>query len=50
MAAGQKLRKSKTSKGTHGAGGKGRSLTSIEKINMGGGALRQVKTRWAKPA
>lgn len=50
MAAGQKMRKQKTSKHEHGAGGKGRRLTGVEKINMGGGSLRTVKSRWAKPA
>ncbi len=45
----QRKRTPKTSKHEHGAGGKGRPLTGVEKINMGGGLLRNVKPRWAKP-
>lgn len=45
----QRKRATKTSKGIHGSGGKGRALTGVEKINLGGGLLRGVKTRWAKP-
>ncbi len=48
MATGQKQRKQKTSKGANGAGGKGRPLTGIEKINLGGGLLRNVKQRFTQ--
>lgn len=45
----QKSRAHKESKGIHGSGGKGRPLTTVEKINMGGGLLRNVSKRWAQP-
>lgn len=42
MAKGQKQRAKKTSQGIHGGGGKGRPLTGIEKILMGGGLYRNI--------
>lgn len=46
----QRSRTPKTSKGIHGGGGKGRPLTSVEKILISnGGLLRNVKPRWAAP-
>jgi hypothetical protein len=42
MATGQRQRKKKTSAGLHGGGGKGRRLTMVEKINMGGGLYRNI--------
>lgn len=42
MGKQQKSRASKTSNGVHGAGGKGRPLTGIEKILMNGGLYRNV--------
>ena len=45
MASGQRKRNKKTSKGIHGGGGKGRPLTHVEKVNMGGGLLRGLPKR-----
>lgn len=42
MATGQRQRAHKTSKGEHGGGGKGRPLTGVEKVLLGGGALRTI--------
>jgi hypothetical protein len=42
MATGQKQRAHKTSKGIHGGGGKGRPLSGVEKVLLGGGALRTI--------
>ena len=42
MATGQKQRAHKTSKGIHGGGGKGRPLTGVEKVLLGGGSLRTI--------
>ena len=44
----QKSRTPKTSKHEHGSGGKGRPLTEVEKINLGGGLLRNVKQRYTQ--
>jgi hypothetical protein len=38
----QKSRAHKESQGKHGGGGKGRPLTGIEKILMGGGLYRNI--------
>ena len=39
MGKQQRSRAKKESKGVHGSGGKGRSLTHVEKVILGGGML-----------
>lgn len=48
MAKGKRKRKSRTSQGIHGGGGKGRPLSTVEKVLMGGGLLVNVKKRAVK--
>lgn len=45
----QRARTPKTSQGKHGGGGKCRTLTEVQKVNLGGGLFKNVKPRWAKP-
>lgn len=49
MAKTQKKRTPKRSNGVHGGGGKGRPLTDVEKVNLGGGMFKDVAARWKKP-
>lgn len=44
----QRARKPKTSQGKHGGGGRVRTLTEVQKVNLGGGLLNGVKPRWSK--
>ena len=46
--AGKKSRKSKTSQGLNGGGGKGRPLSRVEKVLMGGGLLTNAHRRTAE--
>jgi hypothetical protein len=46
--AGQKTRQKKTSKGVHGAGGKMPHLTDIQKVLLGGGALKNINRNITK--
>ena len=48
MAKGKRKRKHRVSQGIHGGGGKGRPLSTVEKVLMGGGMLVGVKARAAK--
>jgi hypothetical protein len=41
--ANKKKRTPKTSKGIHGGGGKVRTLTEVQKVNLGGGILRSME-------
>lgn len=50
MASGKRKRKSKTSQRLNGGGGKGRPLTRVEKVLLGGGLLVGANKRTAEKA